>query len=82
MHYRCKKIASDSNVLHIRALSKQVYTQRQETAEIHRLLNILLGILDLAMQLQNKAQGSHTTDVMTLGNESIPLGSYYFYYYL
>lgn len=73
MYYSCKKIASDSNVLHIRALSKQVHTQGQETAEIHHLLNILLDMLQLATQLHSKAQGSYTTDVVTLGSESMLL---------
>ena len=79
MYYSCKKIASDSNVPHIRALSKQVYTQGQEAAEIHRLLNVLLCTLNLAMQLHIRAQDSHMTD--DFGQESVPLDYYYYYFY-
>lgn len=78
MYYSCKKIASDRNVPHSRALSKQVYTQGQEAAEIRRLLNVLLGMLNLAMQLHIRAQDSNMTD--DFGQESAPLYYYYCYY--
>lgn len=38
-------------------------------------------MLNLAVQLHSKAQGSYTTDVVTLGGESIPLEIFIFFFF-